>query len=87
MSEGKDKERGGSKRLEGVLTLDLVAIEEGATVRLVDGETAEVVDNPRDGMWILLRYTDVPDDPARQGEEELVFWADVLGVVQEGQAG
>ena len=67
MSEGKDKETGGSKRLEGVLTLDLVAIEEGATVRLVGGETAEVVDNPRDGMWILLRYTEVPDDPARAG--------------------
>lgn len=69
-------------RLEGVLTLDLVAIEEGAKVRLRDGETALVVDNPRDGMWILLRYLDAPDDPARIGEEELVFWADVLGVVQ-----
>lgn len=87
MSEGKDKNAGGSKRLEGVLTLDLVAIEEGAAVRLVGGETAEVVDNPRDGMWILLRYTDVPEDPSRVGEEELIFWADVLGVVQEGQAG
>ena len=32
MSEGKDKNAGGSKRLEGVLTLDLVAIEEGATL-------------------------------------------------------
>ncbi|MFZ5932286.1 MAG: hypothetical protein ACOY15_13870 [Pseudomonadota bacterium] len=69
-------------RLEGVLTLDLVAIEEGAKVKLRDGEIAEVVDNPRDGMWILLRFLETPDDPARAGSEELVFWADVLGVVQ-----
>ncbi|HAK62417.1 MAG: hypothetical protein ACOY17_01570 [Pseudomonadota bacterium] len=69
-------------RLEGILTLDLVAIEEGAKVRLRDGETAEVVENPRDGMWILLRILEAPDDPAREGGEELVFWADVLGVLQ-----
>lgn len=69
-------------RLEGVLTLDLVAINEGEKVRLRDGETALVVENPRDGMWILLRILEAPDEPARQGEEELVFWADVLGVLR-----
>ncbi|MDO9459075.1 MAG: hypothetical protein Q7N95_03015 [Alphaproteobacteria bacterium] len=80
----KDKKGGNSSmaRLEGVLTLDLVAIDEGAKVKLRDGEIAEVIDNPRDGMWILLRFLESPDDPARVGEEELVFWADVLGVVQ-----
>jgi len=69
-------------RLEGVLTLDLVAINEGEKVRLRDGETALVVENPRDGMWILLRILEAPDDPTREGEEELVFWADVLGVLR-----
>ena len=80
----KKKNSGNSSvtRLEGVLTLDLVAIEEGARVILRDGEIAEVVDNPRDGMWIILRFLEAPDDPARVGSEELVFWADVLGVVQ-----
>ena len=73
---------GDSKRLEGILTLDLVAIEVGAKVRLVGGETAQVVDNPKDGMWILLRYTDAPDDQELVGEEDLVFWADVLGVLE-----
>lgn len=79
-----EKKHGNSSvtRLEGVLTLDLVAIQEGAKVKLRDGEIAEVVDNPRDGMWILLRFLEAPDDPARVGQEELVFWADVLGVVQ-----
>lgn len=83
MTDKTDSKSGGSKRLDGVMTLDIVAIEEGAKVRLVDGETAEVVDNPRDGMWILLRYTDVPDDPGQVGEEALIFWTDVLGVVTE----
>ena len=70
-------------RLEGViLTLDLVAIPEGARVKLRDGEIAEVVDNPRDGMWILLRFLEAPDNPGRVGTEELVFWADVLGVLE-----
>ena len=73
---------GESDRLEGVLTLDLVAIQVGAKVRLVGGETAEVIDNPKDGMWILLRYIDAPDEPELLGEEDLVFWADVLGVLE-----
>jgi len=30
----------------------------------------------------LLRFLEAPDDPARVGSEELVFWADVLGVLQ-----
>ena len=36
-----------------------------------------LVDNPRDGMWILLRYLEVPDEPELEGTEDLVFWADV----------
>lgn len=82
MTEKNIKQAGGSARLEGVLSLDLVAIEEGAKVKLVGGEIAEVIDNPRDGMWILLRFLEAENDPARVGEEELIFWADVLGVVQ-----
>ncbi|MBV1878468.1 MAG: hypothetical protein KUG79_12555 [Pseudomonadales bacterium] len=72
---------GSSERLEGILTLDLVAIPEGAKVRLVGGETAEVVSNPRDGMWILLNILEAPNDPDYVGEEDLIFWADVLGVI------
>jgi len=82
MADNEKKSGSSLARLEGVLTLDLVAIEEGARVKLRDGEIAEVIDNPRDGMWILLRFLEVPDDPVRVGSEELVFWADVLGVLQ-----
>lgn len=80
---GKDtKQKGGSKRLEGVLTLDLLSLETGAKLKLVGNRIAEVVDNPRDGMWILLRYLVAPDDPAVIGQQELIFWADILAVVE-----
>ena len=43
------------------------------------GATAEVIDNPRDGMWIVLKFIKVPEEPALEGTEELVFWADIVG--------
>lgn len=55
----------------------------GATVRLTNDATAEVIDNPRDGMWLLCRYLTSPDDPAKIGETEPVFVHDVAGV-EEG---
>ncbi|GEM_PF-957843 len=80
---GKDiADKGGSKRLEGVLTLDLVAVPQGAKLQLVGGRIAEVIDNPRDGMWVLLRILEAPDEPGAEGEEELVFWADIAGIIE-----
>ena len=81
MAGKDDMDKGGSKRLEGVLTLDLVALPEGTKLKLIDGRIAEVVDNPRDGMWVLLRFLDTPGDPSMAGEEELVFWADIVSVL------
>jgi hypothetical protein len=52
----------------------------GATVRLTNDATAEVIDNPRDGMWLLCRYLTSPDDPDKVGETEPVFVQDVAGL-------
>jgi hypothetical protein len=52
----------------------------GATVRLSNDATAEVIDNPRDGMWLLCRYLTSPDDPDKVGETEPVFVHDVAGM-------
>ncbi len=52
----------------------------GATVRLTNYATAEVIDNPRDGMWLLCRYLTSPDDPDKVGETEPVFVQDVAGL-------
>ena len=72
---------GSSTRLAGETTLDLVAVKEGAVMELIGGRTAEVIHNPRDGMWILVRIVDAPDDPDSVGDEALGFWADVLTVI------
>lgn len=81
MAEKPTTGSGGSTRLAGETSLDLVAVEEGARMTLIGGRTAEVVHNPRDGMWILVRFVESPDDPDLVGEEELVFWADVVAVI------
>lgn len=55
----------------------------GAHVRLTGDATAVVVDNPRDGMWLLCRYISSPDEPDKEGETEPVFVHDVLEVLNE----
>lgn len=53
----------------------------GAKVRLTNGAVAEVIGNPRDGAWLLIRFLEHPEDPARVGEEDMVFFTDVETVV------
>lgn len=53
--------------------INVLELEPGMQVRLVNGATAAVVSNPRDGIWILLRYVTVPELPVQSGVEELVF--------------
>lgn len=71
--------RGRTSKLQGDESLDLLAIEEGSILELAGHATAQVVDNPRDGMWILLKFISVPEEPELEGTEELVFWADIVG--------
>ena len=61
--------------------LNVIHLAPGTRVRLIGDATAEVVSNPQDGIWILLRYLSAPQDPARVGTEEMVFAEDVLEVV------
>jgi hypothetical protein len=55
----------------------------GATIRLGNDATAEVIDNPLDGMWLLCRYLTSPDDPGQVGTTEPVFVHDVAEVLAE----
>jgi hypothetical protein len=57
-------------------------VRAGATIRLVNDATAEVIDNPRDGMWLLCRYLTSPDNPEQVGETEPVFVHDVVEVLE-----
>jgi hypothetical protein len=53
-------------------------LKPGDRVKLVKGGSAEVVMNPRDGLWVLVRYVEAPPDaPDSAGEEELLYFEDV----------
>jgi hypothetical protein len=51
----------------------------GAKVTLEGGAEAEIVDNPKDGVWLFARYL-AADDPALVGQEEMIFAQDVIEV-------
>ena len=52
----------------------------GTSVVLTGGAEAEIVDNPRDGIWLFARYLSSPRDPALVGQEEMIFAQDVVAV-------
>lgn len=51
----------------------------GARVTLTSGAEAEVVSNPRDGVWLFARYL-TADDPSLIGTEEMIFAQDVVAL-------
>ena len=63
--------------------VNLIELEPGQRVRLHNGATAEVVSNPRDGVWLFVRYLSHPDDPSQVGAEDMVFAQDVTQLLPE----
>ena len=53
----------------------------GTQVTLESGATAEIVSNPKDGVWLFARYVSVPHDPALVGQEDMIFAQDVVEVL------
>ena len=54
-------------------------VRPGTRVLLMGDATAEVVSNPNDGYWLMVRFLTSPDEPSREGTEDLVFVTDILG--------
>ena len=52
---------------------EAIAKQAGDRVRLTDGRTAEVVTNPMDGVWLIVRDVDGGAD------EEMVLLTDIAG--------
>lgn len=52
----------------------MMGLSPGDRLRLADGTTVEVVENPRDGAWVVCRSTADPKD------KSVVFWMDVVAV-------
>ena len=62
--------------------VNLITIKEGATIATIQGATAEVVNNPKDGVWVFVKYLTSPDDPSLIGAEDMVFAADIAEVLE-----
>jgi hypothetical protein len=65
---------------------ELVAIQDlapGTLVRLRGGVLAEVTENPRDGMWIVVRYLETADGPVAGERSEMAAADDVLARVEK----
>jgi len=55
-------------------------LEPGTRVALSDGSTAEIVSNPRDGIWVFARYLVSANDASPVGTEEMVFAQDIVEI-------
>lgn len=53
-------------------------LKPGAKVRLNTGALAEVIDNPKDGIWLMVTFLEDPEEPDRVGTEEMVFANDIV---------
>ena len=52
----------------------------GTRVKLSTGAEVEIVDNPKDGVWLFARYLSSAGDPAMVGSEEMIFTQDVVEI-------
>lgn len=53
----------------------------GLKIKMTNGSIGEIVGNPHDGGFVLVRMLEDPADPSKVGEEEAVFYTDVEEVV------
>ncbi len=60
--------------------IDFNKLKPGDSVQLTNGAVAEVVENPRDGYWIIVRYIKAADNPELVGSTEPVMFTDLAGV-------
>jgi hypothetical protein len=58
--------------------IDVLILKAGDRLKLEDGTTAEVVENMEDGMWVQVRYLEVPRNPAEVGAIELCHAEDIV---------
>lgn len=65
--------------------INLLELGPGTRIALLDGAVAEVVENPRDGVWLFCRYLSHPDDATLvDGRERPVFAHDIQDVLAAG---
>ena len=63
--------------------VNLIELTPGTRLSLTNGLVAEVVDNPRDGMWVIVRYLGSSGDESQSNEEEMIFAQDISEILYE----
>jgi hypothetical protein len=61
--------------------INVLTIKPGERLRLREGIVAEVLENMEDGMWLQVRYLEVPKSPDEVGVSELCHAQDILEVL------
>ena len=68
--------------LEGVHGAEVFrTLPEGLKIELKNGAIGRITGNPQNGAILLLTYLEYPDNPAKVGEEEAVYFLDVKRVI------
>lgn len=61
--------------------INVLTLKAGDRLELEDGTLAEVVENMEDGMWVQVRYLQVPRNPAEVGAIELCHAQDITKIL------
>jgi hypothetical protein len=68
--------------LTGLDTIDVwCKLPEGAKLTLINGAVGQIIANPQDGGFVLVRFQEHPLDPSKVGQEEYVFFNEVREAV------
>jgi hypothetical protein len=65
--------------------IDVLTINVGDRLQLREGIVAEVTENMEDGMWLQVKYLEVPKTPAEIGVVELCHAQDILKVLRASE--
>ena len=63
--------------------VNLMHLEPGTNISMAHGATGEVIANPKDGVWVTVRFLTSPEDPSLVGTEDMVFAADIVDILDE----
>ena len=61
--------------------LDVMTLKPGDRLLLADKSVAEVTENMEDGMWVQVRFLEVPYRPGDVGTMELCHAQDILRII------
>jgi hypothetical protein len=56
-------------------------LPEGLKIELNNGAVGEITGNPQNGAILLVTFTEYPENPAKVGQEESVFFTEVKRVL------